>query len=53
MPKFKEHVITLETKWRIENADFSSLMNEFKGMEILTKNQTHKVKEDDEDCLDI
>lgn len=49
--KFKEHVITLETKWRIENSDFSCLMNEFKTFdEFKTKNK--KAHSDEEPDLE-
>ena len=30
MPKFKEIMISETTKWKIENADFSNLMDEFR-----------------------
>ncbi len=33
LPKFKEHIITLDTKWRIENSDYSCMMNEFKKLD--------------------
>lgn len=32
-PKFKEKVITGDTRWVFENADFSGLMNEFRYQE--------------------
>eukprot|EP00347_Sterkiella_histriomuscorum_P005467 403356505 len=38
LPKFKEHIITADTKWQIENADFSALMNEFRVFEKRDQN---------------
>lgn len=49
--KFKEHVITLETKWRIENSDYSFLMNEFKKFDE-HKTKTKKANSDEEPDLE-
>ncbi len=32
-PKFKEKVVTGQTRWVFENADFTGLMNEFRFQE--------------------
>ena len=37
LPKFKENMISDNTKWLIENADFTGLMNEFRFNEKTSK----------------
>ena len=39
LPKFKEHIISDSTKWIIDHADFSGLMNEFRYAEKCAKTQ--------------
>ena len=40
LPKFKENMISDHTKWVIENADFTGLMNEFRFNEMKTTSKT-------------
>lgn len=46
MPKFKENIITDETRWIFENSDFTGLMNEFryKEMPVATKKEPSKTQ---------
>ena len=37
LPKFKENLISENTKWLIENADFTGVMNEFRFCERTSK----------------
>ena len=37
LPKFKENIISDNTKWIVDHADFSGLMNEFRFAEKVAK----------------
>lgn len=39
LPKFQENIISDDTKWIIDHADFTGLMNEFKFDEKVSKTQ--------------
>jgi len=40
--KFREGIITDKTKWVVEKADFTGLMNEFKYEELVRAQPAHK-----------
>ena len=44
LPKFKEKMITEETKWIIEQPDFNGMMHEFRFHETLNKYNLHPDK---------
>ena len=43
LPKFKENLISDDTKWVIEHADFTGLMNEFRFNEKVAKTARNKL----------
>ncbi|CDW82012.1 zinc finger domain protein [Stylonychia lemnae] len=53
LPKFKEHIISQSTKWQVENADHSAMMNEFglfeniKDSQMMSQSRKNSIKKSD------